>query len=141
MSSFIENDVIIGNNVTVKPGVQLWDGMRIGNDVFIGPNVSFTNYLAPPSKQYPTSFQKTIIGNGVSLGVNSTIKGGIEIGDYTMIGAGSLVTKSILPFHVYYGNPATHKWNVTKSGQLLNKALVDKQVRHYHLNNSEPILI
>src|ERR1035437_10201811 len=72
---FIENDVVIGNNVTIKSGVYLWDGIRIENDVFVGPNVSFTNDKYPRSKQYPVSFEKTIIRNGASIGAGSVILG------------------------------------------------------------------
>ena len=65
---FIENDVIIGDRVTVKSGVQLWDGLRIEDDVFIGPNVTFTNDLFPRSKHYPDTFPMTIVRSGASIG-------------------------------------------------------------------------
>lgn len=65
---FIENDVIIGDRVTVKSGVQLWDGLRIEDDVFIGPNVTFTNDLFPRSKHYPDTFPMTIVSSGASIG-------------------------------------------------------------------------
>jgi UDP-3-O-[3-hydroxymyristoyl] glucosamine N-acyltransferase len=64
----IENDVIIGDNVTVKSGVQLWDGLRIEDDVFIGPNVTFTNDKFPRSKHYPDNFPQTIVRKGASIG-------------------------------------------------------------------------
>ena len=103
---FIENDVILGNNVTIKCGVYLWDGIRIENDVFVGPNVTFTNDKYPRSKKYPICFEKTIIRNGASLGAGSIIIGGIEIGEYAMIGAGSVVTKNIPANELWFGNPA-----------------------------------
>jgi len=103
---FIENDVIIGNNVTVKSGVYLWDGLRIGNDVFIGPNVTFINDKVPRSKKYPEKFLITVIEDGASIGAGSIIMGGIKIGEYSMIGAGSLVTKNIPANQLWYGNPA-----------------------------------
>lgn len=65
---FIEIDVIISDRVTVKSGVQLWDGLRIEDDVFIGPNVTFTNDSFPRSKQYPDAFQMTIVRSGASIG-------------------------------------------------------------------------
>ncbi|MBB2954344.1 acyltransferase [Sphingobacterium sp. JUb56] len=123
---FIENDVIIGDNVTIKSGVQVWDGVRIEDDVFVGPNVTFTNDIVPRSKQYPESFKETIISKGCSIGANSTIVAGNIIGAYAFVGAGSVVTKSILPFHVYYGNPAEHKGYVTKEGVLLDLGFKDK---------------
>lgn len=64
----IENDVVIGDNVTVKSGVQLWDGLRVEDNVFIGPNVTFTNDKFPRSKQYPDSFPHTILRKGCSIG-------------------------------------------------------------------------
>jgi acetyltransferase-like isoleucine patch superfamily enzyme len=102
----IENGVIVGNRVTVKCGVQLWDGLRVEDDVFIGPNVTFTNDLHPRSKQYPDEFPETIIRRGASIGANATILPGIEIGEGAMIGAGSVVTKSVAPGVTVVGNPA-----------------------------------
>jgi acetyltransferase-like isoleucine patch superfamily enzyme len=103
---FIENDVIIGDDVTVKSGVYLWDGLRVGNKVFIGPNVTFINDKMPRSKEYPEKFLKTIIEDGVSIGAGSIIIGGITIGQNAMIGAGSLITKSVPPNELWYGSPA-----------------------------------
>ena len=102
----IENDVIVGNRVTVKCGVQLWDGLRVEDDVFIGPNVTFTNDMHPRSKQYPDEFPETIIRRGASIGANATILPRIEIGEGAMIGAGSVVTKSVAPGVTVVGNPA-----------------------------------
>ena len=104
--TFIENDVIIGDRVTVKCGVQLWDGLRIENDVFIGPNVTFTNDLFPKSKIKPESFLITKVRQGASIGANSTILPGITIGRYAMIGAGAVVTNNVPPFAKVAGNPA-----------------------------------
>lgn len=121
---FIENDVIIGNNVTIKSGVQIWDGLRIEDNVFISPNVTFTNDLIPRSKHFPEKFLNTIIKEGASIGANSTIIGGITIGRYAMIGAGSLVTKNIPDHTLWYGNPASFKANICKCGKKLNELLI-----------------
>jgi acetyltransferase-like isoleucine patch superfamily enzyme len=104
--SFIENDVTVGNNVTVKCGVYIWDGITIEDDVFIGPNVTFTNDKYPRSKVYPEQFTKTIIKRGASIGANATILCGITIGENSIIGAGSVVAKDVPPNTVWYGNPA-----------------------------------
>lgn len=104
--TFIEDDVVIGNNVTVKCGVYLWNGIRIENNVFIGPNVTFTNDKYPRSKQYPNAFQTTILKAGASIGANATILGGITIGKNVMIGAGSVVTKNVPDNELWVGNPA-----------------------------------
>jgi UDP-2-acetamido-3-amino-2,3-dideoxy-glucuronate N-acetyltransferase len=118
---FIENDVIIGNNVTLKCGVYVWDGLRIADDVFIGPNVTFINDTYPRSKQYKGAFKKTIIKRGASIGANSTILEGIEIGEYAVVGAGSVVTKNILANSLWYGNPAVIKGYVCNCGKKLNE--------------------
>ena len=104
--TFIENDVIIGDEVTIKNGVYLWDGLRIEDKVFIGPNVTFTNDKYPRSKSYPNQFQNTLIKKGASIGAGSIILGGVEIGQNAMIGAGSLVTQDVPPNELWYGSPA-----------------------------------
>lgn len=130
---FIENDVVIGDNVTIKAGVQVWDGVTIEDNVFVGPNVTFTNDLVPRSKQHPDEFRKTIIKKGASIGANATILSGIEIGQYTLIGAGSVITKSIPPNTLWYGNPAIQKGYVTNDGKILDLDLKDKQDNQYKI--------
>lgn len=103
-NSFIENKVIIKDNVTIKSGVYIWDGITIEDDVFIGPCVAFTNDKFPRSKQRK-DILKTTIKKGVSIGANATILPGICIGEYAMIGAGSVVTKDIPPYALVLGNP------------------------------------
>ena len=120
---FIENDVIIGDNVTIKSGVQLWDGTRIESDVFVGPNVTFTNDSTPRSKK-AFELLTTIIKEGASIGANSTIIGGVSIGEYCMIGAGSVVTKNIPPYTLWYGNPAKQKGYVCRCGNKLNSDFI-----------------
>lgn len=122
----IENDVVIGNNVTIKSGVQLWDGIVVEDDVFIGPNVTFTNDLIPRSKKYPDFFSKTVIKKGASIGANATIIAGHTIGEYAFIGAGSVVTKDVPPYTVWYGNPASMKGYITREGIMLDMDYKDK---------------
>jgi acetyltransferase-like isoleucine patch superfamily enzyme len=103
---FIENDVVVGDRVTVKSGVQLWDGVRLGNDVFVGPNATFTNDKYPRSRSWPDRFLETHVGEGASIGANATILPGISIGRGAMVGAGAVVTKDVPPNAVVHGNPA-----------------------------------
>ena len=103
---FIENDVLIGDNVTIKCGVQLWDGITIEDDVFIGPNVTFTNDIFPRSKRYPEKFLKTRVCRGASIGANATILPGITIGQGAMVAAGSVVTKDVAEKTLVVGVPA-----------------------------------
>ncbi|SEA14157.1 WxcM-like domain-containing protein [Acidovorax soli] len=102
----IENDVVIGDGVTVKSGVQLWDGLRVGNDVFIGPNASFTNDRFPRSQQKPEKFLVTTIHDGASIGAGAVILPGVVIGRKAMVAAGAVVTRSVPPNAVVVGNPA-----------------------------------
>jgi len=103
---FIENDVVIGERVTIKCGVQIWDGLRIEDDVFIGPNATFTNDLFPRSKVYLEKFATTVIQKGASIGANATILSGNTIGRNAMIGAGAVVTRTVPPNAIVVGNPA-----------------------------------
>lgn len=103
---FIENDVVVGNRVTIKCGVQLWDGLSVEDDVFIGPNVTFTNDRFPRSKVFPEQFAKTVVRKGASIGANATILPGLEIGAGAMVGAGSVITRSVPPNAIAVGNPA-----------------------------------
>lgn len=104
--TLVENDVVIGNRVTVKSGVFLWDGIILEDDVFIGPNATFTNDKRPKSKEYPSAFLKTIVKRGASIGANATILPGIIIGEGAMVGAGAVVVKDVIPHTTVVGNPA-----------------------------------
>ena len=103
---FIENDVVIGDRVTIKSGVQLWDGLRVGDDVFIGPNVTFSNDKFPRSRQHLASMLVTEIESGASLGAGATILPGLKIGRNAMVGAGAVVTRSVPANAIVVGNPA-----------------------------------
>lgn len=104
----IEGDVVIGDRVTIKCGVQLWDGLRVGNDVFIGPNATFTNDLFPRSKKHPEKYLKTVIEDGASIGAGAVILPGLTIGAGALVAAGAIVTRSVAPRSLVRGNPAKH---------------------------------
>lgn len=103
---FIENDVIVGDRVTIKNGVQLWDGLRVDDDVFIGPNVTFSNDKFPRSKRYMQTALHTHIESGASVGAGAIVLPGVKIGRSAMIGAGAVVTRSVPPNAIVVGNPA-----------------------------------
>jgi len=103
---FIENEVVLGNRVTVKSGVQLWNGLVVEDDVFIGPNATFSNDPFPRSKQYQQRHPVTTICRSASIGANATILPGLTIGQNAMIGAGSVVTSNVQPNAIVTGNPA-----------------------------------
>ena len=118
---FIESDVKIGNNVTVKSGIYLWSGVTLEDDVFLGPNVVFTNDLRPRSKQYIPPM-RTLVQKGASIGANSTVLAGVTIGQYAMTGIGSVITRDIPAHALFYGNPARqHGW-VDEQGEKLQPA-------------------
>lgn len=104
--TLVENDVTIGDRVTVKSGVYIWDGTTIEDDVFIGPCVSFTNDKMPRSKVYPEQFSRIYLKRNSSIGANATLLPGITIGAYAMVGAGAVVTKDVPDYAVVVGNPA-----------------------------------
>lgn len=104
--TFIENGVKIGNRVTLKCGVYLWDGTTIEDDVFVGPNATFSNDLFPRSKQQPSVYEKTLIHKGASIGANATILAGTTIGRHAVVGAGAVVTRDVPPNAIVVGNPA-----------------------------------
>lgn len=117
---FIENDVVIGDRVTIKCGVQIWDGLRIEDNVFIGPNATFTNDKYPRSKQYPDEFAKTIIREGASIGANATILAGVMIGKNSMVGAGAVVTRDVPSNAIVVGNPARISGYVSTVTHVVN---------------------
>lgn len=103
---FIENDVVIGDRVTIKSGVQLWDGARIGDDVFIGPNVSFVNDKYPRSRNRDFQQLSVQIARHASIGAGATLLGGVTVGERATVGAGSVVVRDVPAGAVVYGNPA-----------------------------------
>ena len=103
--TYVENDVIIGDRVTIKSGVYLWDGLRIEDDVFIGPQATFTNDAFPRSKQ-PFHSPVTTLRQGASIGAAAVILPGRTIGERAMVGAGAVVTRDVPPDAVVVGNPA-----------------------------------
>ena len=102
---FIENDVVVGDRVTVKCGVQIWDGIQISDDVFIGPNVTFTNDPFPRSQKRLEEFSRTTVQRGASIGANATILPGLSIGRGAMVAAGAVVTRDVPDFAIVAGVP------------------------------------
>ena len=105
---FVENDVVLGDNVTIKCGNYLWDGLTLEDDVFIGPNVTFGNNLYPRSKQYPDEVARTVVKKGASIGAAAVILPGITIGEGAMVGAGALVAKDVPAHSIVRGDYARH---------------------------------
>lgn len=106
---FIENDVVIGNRVTVKPHVAICDGVTLEDGVFIGPLVSFTNDRHPKSGNRGFKLERTVVRKGATIGGGAIILPGIEIGQDAVIGAGSVVTRDVPAGVIVVGNPAREK--------------------------------
>ena len=129
---FIEGDVIVGDRVTIKCGVQLWNGVTLDNDVFVGPNATFTNDRFPRSRQYLHEPLRTVVHQGASIGANATILPGITIGEKALVGAGTVVTRSVPPHSIVVGNPGRIVGYVDAEGpagaKLSNAASGSEQV-------------
>lgn len=113
--------VVLGNNVKVQNNVSIYTGVTCEDDVFLGPSMVFTNVINPRSAIIRRDeFMQTNIGKGASIGANATIICGNNIGSYSLIGAGSVVTKEVLPFALVVGNPAKQIGWVSEYGHRLN---------------------
>ncbi len=120
---FIESGAVIGNNVTVKNGVSVWEKIEIEDDVFLGPNMVFTNDLLPRSGVRDRGkFLPVLVKTGATIGANATIICGVTVGEYSLVGAGSVVTKDVPAFAVCYGNPARPAGYVCKCAKKLKFA-------------------
>jgi acetyltransferase-like isoleucine patch superfamily enzyme len=118
---FIDSNVNIGDRVKIQNGVSVYRGVTVKDDVFLGPNMVFTNDLSPRSFNHDFSVIKTIVLQGASIGANATIICGVKIGEYAMIGAGSVVTKDVEAHELVVGNPARVIGYVCKCGNRLDK--------------------
>ena len=117
---FIANGVILGNNVKIQNNVSLYTGVICEDDVFLGPSAVFTNVINPRSAvNRKADYKQTIIGQGASIGANTTLVCGNKIGKYAFIGAGAVVTKDVPDFALVIGNPAKVKYFMSRMGHKL----------------------
>jgi UDP-2-acetamido-3-amino-2,3-dideoxy-glucuronate N-acetyltransferase len=118
---FIASDSVIGNGVKIQNNVSVFSGVTCEDEVFLGPSCVFTNVINPRSAiSRKNQFLKTLIKKGASVGANATIICGHTIGEYAMIGAGSVITKDVLPYALVAGNPGKQAGWVSESGNRLN---------------------
>jgi acetyltransferase-like isoleucine patch superfamily enzyme len=116
---FIERGVEIGDEVVIKNGVSIWSGVKIEARAFIGPNVAFTNDMMPRARIYHSEYEHTLVREGASIGANATILCGLTLGRYSLVGAGSVVTRDVPDFALAYGNPARLAGWLCRCGQKL----------------------
>ena len=131
---YIDRGVKIGDRVKIQNFVSVYSGVTIEDDVFIGPSVTFTNDLYPRAFLWDeTRRWETFVRRGASIGANATVLCGIEIGEYAMVGAGSVVTSNVPPHGLVYGNPARLRGFVCYCGHPLKEKVreEDKEVVYY----------
>ncbi len=125
---FIESGVTIGDDVTIKNGNQIWDGVRIMDGVFVGPHVTFTNDLYPRSPRLAEAGTRytdrkwlvpTTVNRGASLGAGAVLLAGTNVGEFSTVGAGSIVTRDVAPYSLVIGSPARPRGWVCRCGQRL----------------------
>lgn len=117
---FIASGVILGNNVKIQNNISVYEGVTCDDDVFLGPSMVFTNVLNPRSSvNRRGQFLRTHVGKGATIGANATVVCGHDIGEYALIGAGSVVTKNVPPYALMIGNPARHVGWVSQYGHRL----------------------
>ncbi len=118
---YVDANVVIGDLVKIQNNVSVYQGVTIEDEVFVGPCVVFTNDLRPRAQNPDWQITPTLIRKGASLGANATIVCGIEIGEYAMIAAGSVVTRDVAPYQLVAGNPARPKGWVDASGAVISR--------------------
>ena len=150
--SFGQNCVLgprvrVGNGVKVQNNISIYEGVEIQDDVFLGPSMVFTNVINPRSFIVrKEEFKKTLLKKGCSVGANATIVCGLTIGEYALIGAGTVVTRDVKPFEMVYGVPAKHQGWVSKAGNRLsfdnnNIAIDSFDNTKYQLENNSVSII
>ena len=140
---FVGKNVKIGNGVRIQNNVSVYEGVILEDDVFCGPSMVFTNVINPRSNvSRKDEFRQTLVKKGASVGANATIVCGVTIGEYSFIGAGSVVTKDVRSHTLVYGNPAAIKGYVCSCGEKLvfddkNEAVCNRCGEKYYLNNGK----
>ncbi len=139
---FIEEGVTVGDYVTLKNGIAVFKGITIEDEVFCGANCSFINDRYPRSHRQETwVLEKTFIKRGATLGTNATILCGITIGEYSVVGAGAVVTKSVQPHEIVIGNPAVFKGYACRCGWKLSENLICGCGLSYHFNRQQELTL
>lgn len=124
--AYIDHAVCIGDRVKIQNGVSVYNGVTIEDEVFVGPNAVFTNDYYPRAQNPDWEVRETHICKGASLGANCTIVCGHTIGEYAMVGAGSVVAKDVPPYALVVGNPAHQVGKVCKCGQRVYNGVCAK---------------
>lgn len=116
---YVDQMAVIGDSCKVQNGCNIYYGVEIESEVFVGPHVVFTNDRIPRAFNKDWIASPTLVKHGASLGANVTVRCGITIGEYAMVAAGSVVTKDVEPYSLVMGNPAQHVAYVDRDGNRL----------------------
>jgi UDP-2-acetamido-3-amino-2,3-dideoxy-glucuronate N-acetyltransferase len=138
----IGSNVILGENVRIQNNVSVYEGVVCEDDVFLGPSVVLTNVINPRSAvSRKAEYKSTIIRKGATIGANATIICGNEIGAFSFIGAGAVITKSVKPYALMVGNPAIQTGWMSENGQKLQfingEAICSETGQQYILSNDQ----
>lgn len=137
---FTENDLVIGDDVTLKSGVQMWDGITPEDRVFVGPNGTFTNDASLRSKQHPEALERALVEERASVVANATILLGLRIGRYAMVEVVAASTKDAPPHTAWFSNPARHRGYITREKTTLSLDLMDEHGNQYLLEEDAFVL-
>ena len=138
----VSSNVVLGKNVKVQNNISIYEGVICEDDVFLGPSMVFTNVINPRSSIIRKhEYMTTLVKKGASIGANATIVCGNEIGEYSFIGAGAVVTKPVPAFALMVGNPARQKGWISEYGHRLefnanNIAVCEESKQEYLLENN-----
>ncbi|MCL4164934.1 UNVERIFIED_CONTAM: hypothetical protein GTU68_060879 [Idotea baltica] len=138
----VSPEVSLGNNVKVQNNVSIYTGVQCEDDVFLGPSMVFTNVMNPRSAvNRREQYMRTVVRRGASIGANATIVCGNDIGEFAFIGAGTVVTKEVLPYALIVGNPGRQIGWISEYGHRLNfdnmgKAVCEESGARYELINN-----
>lgn len=118
---FVDAGARVGDRCKIQNGVSVYRGVELADEVFVGPSVVFTNDLRPRAAATDWVVTPTLVRTGASIGGNATILCGVELGSYCMVGAGSVVTRSVRPHQLVAGNPARHHGWVCRCGAVVSR--------------------
>ncbi|GIJ77699.1 transferase hexapeptide (six repeat-containing protein) [Micromonospora phaseoli] len=118
---FIDAGVTVGDLVKIQNNVSVYQGVTLENEVFVGPSAVFTNDFRPRAQNPDWKITPTVVRRGASIGANATLVCGVEVGEYAMIAAGSVVTRDVAPYQLVAGNPARPKGWVDKQGEVVSR--------------------
>jgi len=118
---YVDAKVVVGSRVKIQNNVSVYQGVTIEDEVFVGPCVVFTNDLRPRAQNPDWKITPTLVRRGASIGANATLVCGVEIGEYAMIAAGSVVTRDVQPYQLVAGNPARPKGWVDERGEITSR--------------------